>query len=309
MRALPIFVVRLNPDPRDGRPYSEYPTVQEYKKIQKSAPMDGFHEALNFLPESGSVKGYLPPKFLLAMKSPEPFFLITITAKTAKNNGDQVIGIQAACRYIGKTQRTGGRSVIKKLDLTYHYSCPSSLSLLFDSPLPGARDYVMETGRNWGQGPAYEIRLKATAIKIIKTAINKGCIQQNDAKLKRILGILSDGSFQINSEFEGDSTYGDEVEEIIKTGWAERVAGNEYPEQKEVRSYQYERDAKIAAFVLLEAKGVCYDCGQKGPFLSKRNNLPFLEVHHVMQLKHGGPDTIANVIALCPNCHRKRHHG
>jgi 5-methylcytosine-specific restriction protein A len=26
-------------------------------------------------------------------------------------------------------------------------------------------------------------------------------------------------------------------------------------------------------------------------------------------LRDGGSDTINNVIALCPNCHRKRHYG
>lgn len=32
---------------------------------------------------------------------------------------------------------------------------------------------------------------------------------------------------------------------------------------------------------------------------------PFLEVHHIHYLSNGGNDTIDNVIALCPNCHRK----
>ncbi|MFM0350878.1 HNH endonuclease [Paraburkholderia sp. RL17-347-BIC-D] len=28
-----------------------------------------------------------------------------------------------------------------------------------------------------------------------------------------------------------------------------------------------------------------------------------------MPLAQGGPDTVANAIALCPNCHRERHYG
>ncbi|WP_170319512.1 HNH endonuclease signature motif containing protein [Polyangium spumosum] len=35
----------------------------------------------------------------------------------------------------------------------------------------------------------------------------------------------------------------------------------------------------------------------------------FLETHHVIPLAAGGPDTIANVVALCPNHHREAHHG
>lgn len=36
-------------------------------------------------------------------------------------------------------------------------------------------------------------------------------------------------------------------------------------------------------------------------------NIPFLEVHHVKWLAKGGSDTVNNVVALCPNCHRKMH--
>ncbi|TDA69847.1 HNH endonuclease signature motif containing protein, partial [Halomonas marinisediminis] len=35
---------------------------------------------------------------------------------------------------------------------------------------------------------------------------------------------------------------------------------------------------------------------------------PFLEVHHLIRLKDGGPDTVENCAALCPNCHRKLHY-
>jgi len=30
-------------------------------------------------------------------------------------------------------------------------------------------------------------------------------------------------------------------------------------------------------------------------------------VHHIIPLADGGPDTLENVAALCPNCHRKMH--
>ena len=34
---------------------------------------------------------------------------------------------------------------------------------------------------------------------------------------------------------------------------------------------------------------------------------PYLEAHHVIRLADGGKDTIDNVVAICPNCHRKVH--
>lgn len=35
--------------------------------------------------------------------------------------------------------------------------------------------------------------------------------------------------------------------------------------------------------------------------------LPYLEVHHIKILSHGGSDSVENVVALCPNCHKKIH--
>lgn len=32
-----------------------------------------------------------------------------------------------------------------------------------------------------------------------------------------------------------------------------------------------------------------------------------MEAHHVVWLSNGGPDEIDNVVALCPNCHKKMH--
>lgn len=71
----------------------------------------------------------------------------------------------------------------------------------------------------------------------------------------------------------------------------------------------YERNSDVVAEVLDRAQGVCQTCNKPAPFLKKSNGNPYLEVHHVKQLADGGEDTVANAIAVCPNCHRKAHHG
>ncbi len=301
-----IFAVRLNPDPRMGLPYSEYPTAKVYKEIHAEAVMDGFHEAVNFLSEQGVVRGYLPPKHLLSIRTPEPFLLITVTAKEAKSNGNMIFGIQAGCKYVGENIRSGGSHSTKKLGLTYYYSCPASLSVLFDKPLSNARTRLMENGRGWGQGPTYEIKSKQKVIKVLNAAIKEGCINKNDKEVKSLLKWI-DGKISLITEYEVDSIFDDEVTQIVKAGKLLRTQGNESPEQKEVTTYQYVRNPKVAAYALLMAKGICHDCKKEGPFISRTTNRPFLEVHHVKTLKDGGSDTIKNVIALCPNCHRKRH--
>lgn len=46
---------------------------------------------------------------------------------------------------------------------------------------------------------------------------------------------------------------------------------------------------------------------KKAPFLRKKDNSPYLEVHHIITLANGVDDTVENAIAVCPNCHRELH--
>ena len=68
----------------------------------------------------------------------------------------------------------------------------------------------------------------------------------------------------------------------------------------------YVRDAYVAEHARRRASGRCDLCLQEAPFKDKSGE-PFLEVHHVVWLARGGEDTIANTVALCPNCHRRLH--
>ncbi len=71
----------------------------------------------------------------------------------------------------------------------------------------------------------------------------------------------------------------------------------------------YQRSAAVVAEVLLRAAGHCESCRNPAPFRRASDGTPYLEVHHVVQLAHGGADTPDNAIAVCPNCHRRHHHG
>jgi len=68
------------------------------------------------------------------------------------------------------------------------------------------------------------------------------------------------------------------------------------------------RSSEVVGYVLSAAKGHCELCALPGPFRRPDGAL-HLEVHHVVQLAHGGPDTPWNAVALCPNCHRRLHFG
>lgn len=72
---------------------------------------------------------------------------------------------------------------------------------------------------------------------------------------------------------------------------------------------QYERNPDVVAQALSRANGNCERCKAPAPFKRRSNGTLYLEVHHIVQLAHGGDDTVENAQALCPNCHRNRHFG
>ena len=71
----------------------------------------------------------------------------------------------------------------------------------------------------------------------------------------------------------------------------------------------YDRNPHVVAQALLRANGICANCMNPAPFPKRSDNTPYLEVHHIHHLADGGKDRLDNVQALCPNCHRKAHHG
>lgn len=66
----------------------------------------------------------------------------------------------------------------------------------------------------------------------------------------------------------------------------------------------YRISSKTKKFALLRAAGRCQLCEQNAPFLSP-DGTPYLEAHHIKGASRGGSDLPENVVALCPNCHRK----
>lgn len=83
-------------------------------------------------------------------------------------------------------------------------------------------------------------------------------------------------------------------------------AADPVPRTAEVTSSTYVRNPYVVARVKQLARGICELCSEPAPFADAVGR-PFLEAHHVEWLSRGGPDVVANVVALCPNCHRKMH--
>lgn len=80
------------------------------------------------------------------------------------------------------------------------------------------------------------------------------------------------------------------------------------PRMVTVTTAAFVRNADVIAEVLSRAAGKCESCLSPAPFFRKKDQSPYLEVHHRVRLADGGEDSVANAIALCPNCHRREHY-
>jgi len=127
---------------------------------------------------------------------------------------------------------------------------------------------------------------------------------------KRIADILAEKGFL---DFNTEEPTSDEVKfekrvrQLRKRRLTAKPAGIVNPSRSSSQSQSFVRDPKVKAWVLQQAKGICELCGEPGPFIDSSGE-PFLEAHHVIFLRDEGPDTVENVAALCPNCHRAMHH-
>lgn len=104
-----------------------------------------------------------------------------------------------------------------------------------------------------------------------------------------------------------------EVKKALSTSKDDRqkriAESSAVPKTKSVLVQVYERNPYVVAEVLIRANGVCERCNGAAPFIRKKDDSPYLEVHHKTRLADGGEDTVENAVALCPNCHRDLHFG
>jgi 5-methylcytosine-specific restriction endonuclease McrA len=84
------------------------------------------------------------------------------------------------------------------------------------------------------------------------------------------------------------------------------IETEENSKMRQISSKILLRNIYVKQYSKTVSKGICQLCDKEAPFIDY-NGEPFLEVHHIEWLSKGGKDSIDNVVALCPNCHRKMH--
>lgn len=131
------------------------------------------------------------------------------------------------------------------------------------------------------------------------------------SKLRSVVGVWK--ARLVESAIADAESFDLEVTEMLKASPAKRRKNLPPDDNKPKVSYAstkvYHRSAAVVAEVLLRADGHCETCKQPAPFLRASDGRPYLEVHHIVKLADDGEDTVANAIAVCPNCHRRHHFG
>jgi 5-methylcytosine-specific restriction protein A len=79
------------------------------------------------------------------------------------------------------------------------------------------------------------------------------------------------------------------------------------PEQLRMQGFVYKRSQMVRDYVVHRANGHCEYCGEQGFLMANGNR--YIEAHHILGLGDNGPDTVTNVIGLCPGHHREAHFG
>lgn len=110
---------------------------------------------------------------------------------------------------------------------------------------------------------------------------------------------------------KGDSLQAESLKSLKKKSLGElRNAAISKEPGKQIKSdrryFAFIRSQAIKLYALARANGVCEGCSAPAPFESKTG--PYLECHHLYRVADGGPDHPANVVAICPNCHRRAHY-
>ena len=134
-------------------------------------------------------------------------------------------------------------------------------------------------------------------------------VQTDDSEKQKIINLLNLcndlGQEQIDLQIQMDF---EEVKatQLTQQQLARHAKHSRPPKTQKTESTVYYRSPYIRELVKTFAEGKCQLCKLNAPFYDK-DHKPYLEEHHIKYLSDGGSDTMDNVVAICPNCHRKIH--
>jgi 5-methylcytosine-specific restriction endonuclease McrA len=140
-------------------------------------------------------------------------------------------------------------------------------------------------------------------------------IDKNKHGVLRLVGYRGERDARIDAEHAEQKSFfpsgatSKEVQIPVPAQPVETPNVSATPKRVVVTTTAFVRDSDIVRAAKERALGICERCRQPAPFIRAVDQTPYLEGHHIVALSNGGSDSLDNVLALCPNCHRWFHHG
>lgn len=158
---------------------------------------------------------------------------------------------------------------------------------------------------------AFEYRMQniSHVFTIMNRPFLKGLVPAKNVGGDKMVEKLKRMIVAVESKIEAD-LLADEIENSVRepnVEYTKAPAGSSKPSARELMVLQRKRSQQVRKYVLRQAQGICENCSNPAPFITKKGQ-PFLEEHHVKPLEDEGSDTIENCIAVCPNCHKAFHY-
>lgn len=94
--------------------------------------------------------------------------------------------------------------------------------------------------------------------------------------------------------------------ELVRSKYVDQFSAPTPPTLREATVLLRDRSAAVREAVLMRAGGLCELCNEPG-FVTAAGSI-YLETHHVVPLADNGPDHPSNVVAICPQDHRRAHY-
>ncbi len=137
-----------------------------------------------------------------------------------------------------------------------------------------------------------------------------------EANRKLIIGSMTEGEWhELGQEDHDDNSYQAEILSTLRKGVNINIDSRGQIRKVERRgSLAFYRDPRIAAMRLDMANYTCEFNADHSTFISESTGNPYVEAHHFIPMRaqhlfsQEALDNVINIIALCPNCHRRIHH-
>lgn len=145
-------------------------------------------------------------------------------------------------------------------------------------------------------------------------------ISEQDTLIEMKDALLNDAAF-VEKDQRGNRMYSIALNHYIKFVEGENFLDIEQFDmpidakgQSLVNRKIHQRSTIIKDQVIISAGYTCEVDPEHQSFISQKREKPFMEGHHIIPLKHQDKfnkslDVYANIISVCPNCHRQLHYG